>query len=286
MDLERDDDAGASSAASASSATLARNAASFSSALSCPPTAVFTIGSPYAAAQRTALIPCSSPSRVVRSECPLRLTACEAVAGDAAPHLGRIAVEIDVLGPARHGRQLDVAEACPGDARERLVEAVGVVRVRVTCEGVRHRVLRMRSKRRRPARQAPLRRLPLDVGVARVDLLEGRVQLERLRVGDRRRLVGLLVGRDDQRVRVDGGGGQPLLRLPELVDDARGSRPPGRDVPAPALTVAIRGAVCLGQLDERVVGRLRLQRLLERRPRGVGDLRGRARVRLARTRDP
>ena len=64
----------ARSASSAIAPMLARNAASFSSADWCPPTAVLTIGIPYSAAQRTALIPCASPSGVVRSECAERLT--------------------------------------------------------------------------------------------------------------------------------------------------------------------------------------------------------------------
>ena len=54
---------------------LAMNASSLSSTWAWPPIAVFTIGTPKRSAQRTTASPCSSPSRVVRSEWPLIDTA-------------------------------------------------------------------------------------------------------------------------------------------------------------------------------------------------------------------
>ena len=60
-----------------------------------------------------------------------------------AAHLGRRRAQVDVLGPARDGRELDVPVAGRGDALERLLEAVRVVRVRMAGEWV-HAVLSSR----------------------------------------------------------------------------------------------------------------------------------------------
>ena len=64
---------------------------------------------------------------------PLELAAC----------VGGRSVEIDVLRPARDGRQLHEAVAGRGDPGERFVLAEGVVRVRVAREWVSHRLLRL-----------------------------------------------------------------------------------------------------------------------------------------------
>src|SRR5947207_8874351 len=118
---------------------------------------------------------------------------------------------------------------------------------------------------RRPRQEAPPH-AQLDVRVPRIDRFEGRAQLERLRVGDRRRLVGLRVRRLDEVVRVDLRRAQHLLRLAELVHDAEVAGPARGRVVAPALTRPVRGPVRLGELQERVVRRLRLERLLQRGP--------------------
>jgi hypothetical protein len=62
----------------------------------------------------------------------------QAVVRKARPQLPRICIEVDVLGPALDGGQLDAAIARLGDARERLLAAVGVERVRVPRQRVAH----------------------------------------------------------------------------------------------------------------------------------------------------
>ena len=62
-----------------------------------------------------------------------------------AAQLALIGVEVDMLRPARHRRQLDGGIARLRDALQRLVVGVRVVRVRVTRKGVRHRGLHQRE---------------------------------------------------------------------------------------------------------------------------------------------
>ena len=97
----------ACSASSAIAPMFARNAASFSSADWWPPTAVLTIGIPNSAAQRTALMPCSSPSGGRQVGVRRQADRLEPVALELAAELALVGVEVDVLRPARHRRQLD-----------------------------------------------------------------------------------------------------------------------------------------------------------------------------------
>ena len=67
-------------------------------------------------------------------------------------------LEVDVLGPAGDSRQFHVPVTGLGDSRERLVEAVGVERVRVAGELIEHRRAILTGRR---ALQ-PAERLALD----------------------------------------------------------------------------------------------------------------------------
>ena len=187
-----------------------------------------------------------------------------------------------MLRPARHRRQLDGAVARLRDALQGLVVGVGVVRVRVTREGVRHR----RLHQRQGCRGAPLNGdapTPIDYIVKPARTFVFAKSLSSLyafaslrRPGD----VGLPVRDHLQLVRDHVLRREELLRLAEALDDLQVVGPALRIVVAPALALEMARAVGMRELEHRVERKLRLERLLQVGQRAVRDLGGRPRVRL------